>query len=74
MARRKSYETPLSGRFALTLNQRQLKEIKKISIEFEMPEKEVVAKAVDVLIDKFNKLTVEELDEKGREALFGEIQ
>lgn len=70
MTRRKSYETPSSGRMAHTFNQRQLKEIKKIAIEFEMPEKDVFGLAVDLLIHRFGKLTTEQLDEKGKDALF----
>lgn len=70
MARRKSYETPSSGRVALTLDKRQYKEIKKISIEFEIPEDEVFGLAVNLLIERFNSLSTEVLDEKGKDALF----
>jgi hypothetical protein len=70
MGRRKSYETPSSGRVALTLDKRQYKEIKKISIEFEIPEDEVFGLAVNLLIERFNALSTEVLDEKGKDALF----
>jgi hypothetical protein len=70
MARRKSYETPLSGRVAITLDKRQFKEVKKISIEFELPESEVFQLAVNLLIERFNALSTEVLDEKGKDALF----
>ncbi|BBO73133.1 hypothetical protein DSCW_05500 [Desulfosarcina widdelii] len=70
MARRKSYETPSSGRVAITLDKRQFKEVKKISIEFELPESEVFQLAVNLLIERFNALSTEVLDEKGKDALF----
>ena len=70
MARRKSYETPSSGRVGFTLDKRQLKEIKKISIEFEIPEDEVFGLAVDFLISRFNSLSTEVLDKTGKDALF----
>ena len=70
MGRRKSYEIPSSGRVGFTLDKRQLKEIKKISIEFEIPENEVLGMAVELLITRFNRLSTEELDKIGKSALF----
>lgn len=70
MPRRKQYETPSSGRVAVTLDKRQLKEFKKIGVEFEMSEKEVLKLAVDLLITKFQRLSTSELDERGKAALF----
>jgi hypothetical protein len=70
MARRKNYETPASRRIGYTLDKRQLKELKKISIEFEIPEDEVLGLAIDLLIARFNTLPTEVLDKTGKDALF----
>ncbi|MDD4073719.1 MAG: hypothetical protein PHY78_15285 [Desulfobacterales bacterium] len=69
MARRKIYETPESGRKAVSLDKKQLKMFKIISIAFEMPEDEILKLSVDLLIHRFNKLTTEEKD-RGIESLF----
>ncbi|MCP4744644.1 MAG: hypothetical protein GY874_00655 [Desulfobacteraceae bacterium] len=69
-ARKKQYEVGESGRKAVTLDKRQLKELKKISVEFEMPDKDILKLAVDVLIHKYQRLSTNELDEFGIKVLF----
>ncbi len=71
MPRTKYHITPESGRLTVTLNKRQLKEFKKMSIEFEMSVDELFQIAVDVFIKKYNSLNYEKLDKKGIKALFG---
>ena len=56
MARSKAHITPESGRLAVTLDKRQLKEFKKIGIEFEMDNKAVMQLAVDLLIKTYQNL------------------
>jgi hypothetical protein len=70
MARRKNFETPSTGRVAITLDKRRLKEIKKIGIEFEMPDDEVFELAIDLLINKFGEIPTDSLEKKGKNALF----
>ena len=70
MARSKAHITPESGRVAVTLDKRQLKEFKKIGIEFEMENKAVMQLAVDLLIKTYQRLSPEQIDAQGVEALF----
>jgi len=65
MARTKFHVTPESGRLAITLNKRQLKEFKKMSIEFEVSIDELLQIAVETFIKKYQDAPVEELDRKG---------
>lgn len=70
MPRTKFHITPESGRLAVTLNKRQLKEFKKMSIEFEMAVDELLQIAVDVFIQKYQSLNSEQIDKKGIDSLF----
>lgn len=69
MARTKFHITPETGRLSITLNKRQLKEFKKMSIEFEMSVDELLRVAVDVFIKKYHHLTSDQIDKKGVELL-----
>ena len=73
MARTKFHVTPESGRLSVTLNKRQLKEFKKMSIEFEISIDEILQIAVDVFIKKYQTVSTEEMDKKGVEALSGNL-
>ncbi|MDM8525865.1 hypothetical protein QUF80_21030 [Desulfococcaceae bacterium HSG8] len=70
MPRTKYHVTPESGRLSVTLNKRQLKEFKKMSIEFEMSIDEILQIAVDSFIQKYQHLTPEQIDKKGVDSLF----
>ncbi len=70
MPRTKFHITPESGRLTVTLNKRQLKEFKKMSIEFEMSIDELLQIAVDVFIQKYQSLNSEQIDKKGINSLF----
>ncbi len=65
MARTKYHITPESGRLSITLNKRQLKEFKKMSIEFEMSIDDILQVAVESFIKKYNNISFEQMDEKG---------
>ena len=65
MARTKFHVTPESGRLAVTLNKRQLKEFKKMSIEFEMSIDDLLQIAVDSFIQRYQSVKPEEIDKKG---------
>lgn len=65
MARTKFHITPESGRKSITLNKRQLKEFKKMSIEFEVSTDELLQIAVDTFIKKYQTIPIEEIDKKG---------
>ena len=65
MARTKFHFTPESGRLAVTLNKRQLKEFKKMSIEFEMSIDDLLQIAVDSFIQRYQSVKPEEIDKKG---------
>ncbi|OQW99076.1 MAG: hypothetical protein BWK80_63500 [Desulfobacteraceae bacterium IS3] len=70
MPRMKFHITPESGRLTVTLNKRQLKEFKKMSIEFEMSIDELLQIAVDVFIQKYQGIKPEQIDKKGIKSLF----
>jgi hypothetical protein len=69
MPRTKYHITPESGRLSVTLNKRQLKEFKKMSIEFEMSIDEILQVAIDTFIQKYQSVTPEQIDKKGVDAL-----
>ncbi|MFP4348802.1 MAG: hypothetical protein ACOC0H_04390 [Thermodesulfobacteriota bacterium] len=69
MARTKFHVTPESGRMAITLNKRQLKEFKKMAIEFEMSIDDILQIAVDSFIKRYQSIESEKLDKKGIESL-----
>ena len=71
MARTKFHITPESGRLSVTLNKRQLKEFKKMSIEFEVSIDELLQIAVDVFIKKYQNVSTEQIDQNGLDSLFG---
>jgi len=65
----KYHVTPESGRMTITLNKRQLKEFKKMSIEFEMSAEDLLQIAVDSFIEKYQKTSADDIDKKGIESL-----
>jgi len=65
MARTKYHITPESGRLSVTLNKRQLKEFKKMSIEFEMSIDNILQIAVESFIKRYNDITIDQMDENG---------
>ena len=69
MSRTKFHITPESGRIGINLSKRQLKEFKKMSIEFEMTIDDILQVAVDVFIQKYQNLTTDEIDKKGLNSL-----
>ncbi len=70
MAKTKYHVTPESGRLIVTLNKRQLKEFKKMSIEFEMSIDEILQISVDSFIQKYQNVSSEQIDKKGVKSLF----
>jgi hypothetical protein len=70
MPRKKTYQTPEKSRLCITLNKRQLKEFKKIAVEFEMTTAEVLQISADLLIHKFQNIDPKQFDEKGIDYLF----
>jgi hypothetical protein len=69
MPRIKYHITPESGRLTITLNKRQLKEFKKMSIEFEMSIDQLLQVAVDSFIEKYQSISTDQIDKKGLNAL-----
>ena len=65
----KFHVTPESGRYAITLNKDQLKWIKKMSIDFEIPIKKILPLAVDSMINKYQSLSLGEIEENGIKSL-----
>ena len=61
--------TPETGRVCVNLNKRQIKEMKKIAVEFEISEKEVLKLAIDLLIKTYQSLPGETIDKEGLQAL-----
>ena len=62
MARTKFHITPESGRLSITLNKRQLKEFKKMSIEFEISIDEILQIAVESFIKRYHNTSIDQLD------------
>ena len=61
--------TPESGRYAITLNKDQLKWVKKMSIDFEVPIKKLLPIAVDSMINKYQQLSFEEIEKNGLKSI-----
>ena len=57
--------TPETGRYAITLSKDQLKWVKKMSIDFEVPIKKLLPLAVDSMINKYQQLSFEEIEKNG---------
>ncbi len=57
--------TPESGRYAITLDKEQLKWVKKMSIDFEIPIKKLLPLAVDTMIKKYQGLNMEDIEKNG---------
>ena len=70
MARTKFHITPESGRLSISLTKRQIKEFKKMSIEFEMSVDEILQVAVDVFIKKYQNISADMIDEKGIASMY----
>ncbi len=70
MPRMKYHVTPETGRLCVNLTKRQLKEFKKMSIEFEMTLEDILMTAVDVFIKRYQDVTSDEIDEKGLKTLY----
>ncbi len=70
MAKAKYHITPESRRLCVTLDKRQLKEFKKMSIEFEKSLENILELAVDLLIQKYQNLSPEQIDQKGVDSFF----
>ncbi len=69
MARSKYHVTPESGRIAINLNKRQLKELKKMTIEFEMSVEDILQIAVDAFIHKYQSTSCDQIDRDGIAAI-----
>jgi hypothetical protein len=54
---------------AVNLTKRQLKEFKKMSIEFETSIDDLLQMAVDAFIQKYQDLSADEIDSKGIKSL-----
>lgn len=70
MARTKFHITPESGRLCISLDKRQLKEFKKMSIEFEMTLEEILQVAVDMFIKRYQNVTSDQIDKYGIKSMF----
>ncbi len=70
MARTKFHITPDSGRLCISLDKRQMKEFKKMSIEFEMTLEEILQVAVDMFIKRYQNVTSDQIDKYGIKSMF----
>jgi hypothetical protein len=64
--------TPESGRYAITLTKDQLKWVKKMSIDFEVPIKKLLPLAVDYMITRYQKLSFDEIDKNGVKSIIND--
>lgn len=69
MARTKYHITPESGRLSVTLNKRQLKEFKKMSIEFELSIDEMLQVAIESFIKRYNDMSMDDMEKNGIKSL-----
>lgn len=65
MARTKYHVTPESGRLSVTLNKRQLKEFKKMSIEFELSIDDMLQVAIESFIKRYNDMSIDDMEKNG---------
>ncbi|WP_373501106.1 hypothetical protein [Desulfococcus sp.] len=65
MARTKYHITPESGRLSVTLNKRQLKEFKKMSIEFELSIEDMLQVAIESFIKRYNDMSMDDMEKNG---------
>lgn len=72
MARTKYHVTPESGRLSVTLNKRQLKEFKKMSIEFELSIDDMLQVAIESFIKRYNDMSMDDMEKNGIKSLMAE--
>lgn len=68
----KFHITPESGRYAVTLSKDQLKWIKKMSIDFEVPIKKLLPLSIDYMISRYKELSLDDIEKKGINAIMEE--
>jgi len=64
----KHHIIPETSRVCVTLGASEIKELRKIGIDIEMPDQDVLHLAVRVLIDRYRQLSPEIIQEQGAEA------
>ncbi|SMC28373.1 hypothetical protein SAMN02746041_03246 [Desulfacinum hydrothermale DSM 13146] len=58
---------PETSRINITLDRKRMKEVKKLAIDLEISEKEVVMLAVESILQKYRSLSPDEVYAKGRQ-------
>lgn len=64
----KHHIIPETSRVCVTLGASEIKELRKIGIDLEMPDQDVLHLAVRVLIDRYRQLSPEIIQKRGAEA------
>ncbi len=67
MARKRSYVIPPTTRLPMTFDSATIKELRKIGIDLEMSDAEVVGLAVQVLIKCYHQVPHSAIQERGRD-------
>jgi hypothetical protein len=65
MARSKLHVVPKTSRLCITCNTEEIKEIRKMAIDLEIPEREVLRLALHCLIEKYRNTPPRQIMEKG---------
>jgi hypothetical protein len=65
MARSKLHVVPKTSRLCITCNVEEIKEIRKLAIDLEIPEREVLRLALRCLIERYRDTSPQEIMEKG---------
>ncbi len=65
MPRVKLHVIPRTSRLCMTCNSDEIKEIRKMAIDLEIPEREILRLAVLALIEKYRNTPVEEIRKNG---------
>ena len=64
----KHHIIPETSRVCVTLGASEIKELRKIGIDLEMPDQDVLHLAVRVLIERYRQLSPEIIQKRGAEA------
>jgi uncharacterized protein with ATP-grasp and redox domains len=65
MARSKLHVVPKTSRLCITCNVEEIKEIRKMAIDLEIPEREVLRLALRCLIERYRDTSPQEIMKKG---------
>jgi hypothetical protein len=65
---KKGFMVPATSRLCTVVDSREIKEVRKIGIDLEIPDSDVLRLAVQVLIERYRQISTESISLKGAAA------